>query len=182
MAFLAGVDNEMLFIITNHNHKMVPLVDPESFIDQNDEGMAGIDIPLQIPPAARVLGGIQSLFLGVKNHIHVQRSPGFPAEDLGGDFCGSHFQSIKTQNPRQGGWPTLVSFLGIEGYTFNDPGVVRSRDLGNCAAGKKDKQHERQKAGGSLKRRPYFYESVQCVRPLISSEGAQFPDHFITIR
>ena len=96
LSFFPGIDNEMPFIITNHNHKMVFLVNPESFIDQNNEGVVGIDIPLQILPAARVLGGIQPFLLRVKNHIHVQRSPGMSAEDVGRDFCGSYIQPIKT--------------------------------------------------------------------------------------
>jgi hypothetical protein len=71
MSLFAGVSNETPFVITDHNHKMVLLINPESFIDQNDERMARIDIPLQILPIARVLDGIHSLFLGIENHVHV---------------------------------------------------------------------------------------------------------------
>lgn len=91
LLLFSGVDDEAPFIITHYNHKMVLLVNPEPFIDQNDEGTVGIDILLQILPAARILGGVQSLFLGIEKHIHIQGAPGLFAEDLGSDFRRRYF-------------------------------------------------------------------------------------------
>ena len=53
LLLFSGVDDEAPFIIAHYNHKMVLLVNPEPFIDQNDEGTVGIDILLQIIPAVR---------------------------------------------------------------------------------------------------------------------------------
>ncbi len=48
MLAFAGIDNDPLFIISDQNHEMILLIDPESLINQENERIARINIPFQI--------------------------------------------------------------------------------------------------------------------------------------
>src|SRR5512143_1120940 len=111
------------------------LVNPNTLIDQNDEGPPGIDLSLQILEASPVFFSPQSFLLGVKNHIHVQRPPGLAAEDISRNFRGGNLPSIESQNSGQGRGAALVFLLGEKGDSVNDPGGLPGRIRRRAGAG-----------------------------------------------